>query len=292
MPPFSSPLELGSESLQPGTALPPPPSSKALLTPRLAYLPWQCTHRTTKLKSHPSASLRRLPAKQGTPTPARNQCFWKPRRSGLGAAKLAGGRQGRWLVSAGCRARGSRPGKQPRPPRPQPTPHRGRRRRGARALNPAAAELPLSYGGSAGFRHSRRLPWAPVRIPLSSRAPEPRRSRLPAPRCFTPPPLPLRRVAGCPSCHSSSPPGPKPPSRRAWVSFPGGIRPMRCHRVLPAPLWKTTTRDSLQQVGGDQVVGWREVMAESLMTTCTFCLSLARGPCHWMLAFRGAGARC
>lgn len=123
LPPFSSRLELGSRSLHPGAALPPPPPSPiTLLTPSLAYLSWRCTHRTTKLKSHPSAWLRRLPAKQGAPTPARNQCFRKPWRSGLGPAKLAGGRQGRWLGSAGCRALGSRSGKQPRPPRPQPTP--------------------------------------------------------------------------------------------------------------------------------------------------------------------------
>lgn len=41
--------------------------------------------------------------------------------------------------------------------------------------------------------------------------------------------------------------------------------------MLPAPPWKATTSDSLQQVDGEeQVVEWMEVMAESWTATCTF----------------------
>lgn len=39
-----------------------PPSPGCLRTPSRAYLSWRCTRRTTQLKSHPSASLPRVPA--------------------------------------------------------------------------------------------------------------------------------------------------------------------------------------------------------------------------------------
>lgn len=62
--------------------------------------------------------------------------------------------------------------------------------------------------------------------------------------------------------------------------------------MLPAPPWKATTSDSLQQVDGEeQVVEWMEVMAESWTATCTF-YPPAGDPCDWILAFRGAGGGC
>jgi hypothetical protein len=136
----------------------PPPLSWGSLQPlRLAYLSWRCTHRTIKLKSYPSASLPRVPAKQGSPKPRRNKCAWIQWRAVLAAAKLASGRQGRWLGSAGCCARGSRPGRQPRPPRPQPAPHRGRWQHQAWALAPAAVALALELRLLSAARPLRQV---------------------------------------------------------------------------------------------------------------------------------------
>lgn len=125
--------------------------------PSRAYLSWRCKHRTTQLKSHLSASLPRVPAKRGARKPGGNKCVWISRRAGHGAAKLASGRRGRWLGSAGCCARGSRPARRPRPPRPQPAPHRGRRRRGARAPAPAAAAPASELGRERGARPLRQV---------------------------------------------------------------------------------------------------------------------------------------
>lgn len=47
------------------------------------------------------------------------------RSAGLRAAKLAGGRRRGWLSSAGCCARGSRPGRRPGRPAPNPPPTAG-----------------------------------------------------------------------------------------------------------------------------------------------------------------------
>ena len=104
------------------------------------------THRSTQLKSHPSASLPRVPAKPGEWKPGRNKCAWMPRRAGLGAAKLAGGRRGRWFCCAGCRAQGSRPGRRPGRPAPSPVPGAG------------SESAPTSTGPSLPWLASPRRP--------------------------------------------------------------------------------------------------------------------------------------
>lgn len=84
------------------------------------------------------------------------------------AAKLAGRRRGRWLCCAGCRAQGSRPGRRPRPPRPQHAPAAGGGTRpGPRP--PLPRRSPRRWGGSAGLGQSGRL-----RLALAT-APPPRR---------------------------------------------------------------------------------------------------------------------
>lgn len=121
-----------------------------------AYLSWRCTHKTTQLRSHPSASLPRVPAEPGARKPGGNKCASIPRRAGLAAAKLASGRRGRWLGGTGCCALGSRPGRRPRPPRPQPVPQSGRRHP-ARTPAPAAAALFSELERERGARPLRQV---------------------------------------------------------------------------------------------------------------------------------------
>lgn len=71
--------------------------------PSLAYLPWRCTRRSTRLKSHPAASLPRVPADRG----ARSQAASKATRRLLQGARAA--RSGDELPNllAGCVGGGS-----------------------------------------------------------------------------------------------------------------------------------------------------------------------------------------
>lgn len=127
--------------------------------PSRAYLSWRCTHRSTQLKSHPSASLPRVPAKRGARKPGRNKCAWIPRRAGHRAAKLASGRQGRRLGSAGGgsaatgaalgdRARQGGPGR----PAPSPPPTAGGGGAGLGPRPPAAAAPASELGRERGAR--------------------------------------------------------------------------------------------------------------------------------------------
>lgn len=127
-------------------------------TPGHAYLSWWCPHRSTQLKTHPSALLPRVPAKRGE-RKIENKCAWIPRRVGLGAAKLASGRRGRWLGNAGCCARGSRPGRQPPPPRPQPAPppRTATVRGSGPGPGPRCGCARLGAGAERGAGHSGRL---------------------------------------------------------------------------------------------------------------------------------------
>lgn len=144
-----------------GTAaeLPPFPRSHPPPQPHLPVLAVHTQNHTTKITSigiAPEGPRQTRRVKK----PGGNKCVWIQRRVGLGGTKLAGGRQGSWLGGAGCCARGSRPGRRPRPPRPQPAPHRGRRRRAGlrpRPPDPAAAALASELGRSTELRHSGRL---------------------------------------------------------------------------------------------------------------------------------------
>lgn len=278
----SSPRRGGRWAQRLGSPVSPHPSD----SPSRAYLSWRRTHRSTQLKSHPSASLPRVPAKAGAWKPGRNKCAWMPRRAGLRAAKLAGGRRGRWLCCAGRRAQGSRPGRRPRPPRPQPAPTAGGGTRpGPRP--PLRRRPPRRRGGNAGLGHSGRLRLALATAPpprrgpgrsaqqplplgapeLESRDPGAKREELEAqgtpslsftlsspdepaePLLLS---LPPRRGGGCRSCHSSSWSKGRTPSPCGWIPPrpasppPGEPRPRRTQLAPSAPPWRTVTPDLLR----------------------------------------------
>lgn len=278
----SSPRRGGRWAQRLGSPVSPHPSD----SPSRAYLSWRCTHRSTQLKSHPSALLPRVPAKPGARKPERNKCAWMPRRAELGAAKLAGGRRGRWLCCAGCRALGSRPGRRPRRPAPSPPPPRaaapgpdpGPRCRGARLGAGAGArglatpagcawrwQRLLLRGEDPGDRrssryHSEHWSWSP-----GTRGPKGRswRRRAPPSLSFTlsspdepaeplPLPLPRRRGGGWRSCHSSSGSRRRTPSPCGWIPPcaasppPGEPRPKRSQLARSALPRRTVTPDSLR----------------------------------------------
>lgn len=76
---------------------------------------------------------------------------------------------------------------------------------------------PLELGRERGAPPLAQVALGACADPFASGSPELRGSWLHAPPGFTPPPLPLRRAAGCLSCNSSSGPCPKPPNPDAWV---------------------------------------------------------------------------
>lgn len=191
------------------------------------------------------------------------------RSAGLRAAKLAGGRRRGWLSSAGCCARGSRPGRRPGRPAPNPPPTAGGCGSRLASRPPLRLRSPRSWGGSAGLGHSSRLRSAigsgssvspaelqgPGRQPLlpehGSWSPGTRGRKGEAggarrPLGFTrsslaelarplSPSPPRCRGGGCRSCHSSS----RPRARTAELSragfFPGGTGTEAAPRSAPSP---------------------------------------------------------
>lgn len=102
--------------------------------------------KTTSIGIAPEA-----PRQAGRTSVGKNHCFRKPRLSGLGAAKLAGGRQGRRLGGAGCGARsGIAPGKAtPAAPPPAHPPPRVAAARGW-GPEPRGEGAPLELGRERG----------------------------------------------------------------------------------------------------------------------------------------------
>lgn len=94
-----------------------------------SYLSWRCTHRTTQLRSHPSASLPRVP-ETGRAEGRRKAPASRGARGSERPNLLAGGGGGGSAApgaALGDRAQEGGPGR----PAPRPPPHGGRRRCGA-----------------------------------------------------------------------------------------------------------------------------------------------------------------
>lgn len=284
--------------------------------PNPAYLSWRCTHRTTQLKSHPSASLPRVPAKRGARKPGGNKCAWILRRAGHEAAKLASGRRGRWLgkrrvLRSGIAPRKAAPAAPP-PARPPP------RAAAARGSGPGPRCGCARLGAGAGARGSatpagcsRR--WDRVLLLRSPTCEDPAAGAEAATTRSAGTGVPGRaadretlKTPGAPSA-SRAPARPSWPRHCLWLCFAAAVGAAEVATVHPgrdeeppSPReWAFPPRgnpdpggatERAQPLPGKQLLGIRSgdgegrgdglrgMAAESVLTTCTSVSSLGGTP--------------